>query len=180
MQNEKKFSDVELAHPYSRYIWAVNKLGLMMGDGNGYFQPDMELSMQEFAVIAYRLIQYGKAEAVQQAATWRETNPFYEKYEQDQIDRTDAEYKERAESGYVPPAHSTVKVFADSDQIASWAKESVDEFSRWGILQGDSEGADSQLRPTEALSRTRFLVFMYKFSEKIYLYSHNHSEVALF
>jgi hypothetical protein len=56
-------------------------------------------------------------------------------------------------------------VFADADKIASWAKPAVDEFSRFGILQGDSN-ANPRLNPAEPLSKTRFLVFLYKFEQK--------------
>jgi hypothetical protein len=58
MRNEQVFSDVPLNHPYSRYIWAMNELGIMMGNGDGTFRPDSELSMQEFAVMAVRVAEW--------------------------------------------------------------------------------------------------------------------------
>jgi hypothetical protein len=170
MRNEQVFADVPTDHKYARYIWAMNRLGIMNGNGDGTFRPDSELSMQEFAVVANSVIQWGKAEAVKQANSWRDTNPYMDEYSPEEIARIDAGYKKKAEEGFTPSVNSTPRVFADSAEIASWAKPAVDELSRWGILQGDSADANSRLRPTELLSKTRFLVFMAKFDEKLHLF----------
>jgi hypothetical protein len=167
MKNDQVFSDVPVSHDYSPYIWAMNRLGIMNGNGDGTFRPDSELSMQEFAVMAERLIQYEKAKAVELSKNWRDTNPFMDVYTPEEIADIDAEYKKRAEEGFDPPVGSLPKIFADNNQIASWAKPAVDEFSRWGILEGDSSGSSSHLHPTEPLSKTRFLVFLYKFDQKL-------------
>jgi hypothetical protein len=171
MRNEQVFSDVPTSHRYSKYIWAMNKLGIMNGVGGGKFNPDSELSMQEFAVMATNIIQWEKAKAVEIAATWKDTNSLIDEYKPEEIAQIDADYRKRAEEGYTLPADGryTSKVFADDDQIATWAKAAVDELSAWGILQGDSSGSNSRLNPTEALSKTRFLVFLYKFDQKFSL-----------
>jgi hypothetical protein len=168
MHNEQIFLDVKLDNTNSPYIRAVNKLGIMGGIGNNTFAPDRELSLQEFAVIAQRIILYGKAEAMKTAENWRDTNPFMDQYTLKEIADIDAGYKKRVEEGFNPPTNSTPKVFADNNQIASWAKPAIDELSRWGILEGDG-GANPYLHPTETLSKTRFFVFMYKFNEKLKL-----------
>jgi hypothetical protein len=173
MRNEAPFSDVPTSHKYSRYIWAVNRLGIMMGNGDGTFRPDSELSMQEFAVTAQRIIQWAKQEAVKLAETgsWKEDPYVINNYSPEDIARVDAEYKERAEKGFEPPANSEPRVFVDNDKIADWATPAIDLLSRWEILQGDAGRPNpSRLHPTEMLSKTRFLVFLYKFADRLILH----------
>jgi hypothetical protein len=172
MRNEQIFSDVELVHPYSRYIWAVNKLGIMTGDGSGHFYPDTELSMQEFAVMAMRMLEYGgqkivenELEQIKEIENNPKDWPPDDPYTQEVLARSKEEADWRARlaiNSYQNPV-----VFADNDKIASWAKSAIDEFSKLKILQGDSSGADSRLNPTEPLSKTRFLVFLYKIDQKL-------------
>jgi hypothetical protein len=180
MRNEQIFSDAEVIHPYSRYIWAMSKLGIMNGNGDGTFRPDSELSMQEFAAMASNVIKWGKAEAIKKAESWKETNPYIDRGTPEEIAKIDADYKKRAEEGFIPPKNSSPKVFADNNQIANWAKTAVDELSSWKILEGDSNGNDSRLHPTETLSKTRFLVFMYKFNEKLKLSGLGNTPIPLF
>ncbi|MDR2357683.1 MAG: hypothetical protein LBD92_06365, partial [Oscillospiraceae bacterium] len=99
------------------------------------------------------------------------TNSLIDEYKPEEIAQIDADYRKRAEEDFTLPADGwrTPKVFADNGQIATWAKAAVDELSAWGILQGDSSGSNSRLNPTEALSKTRFLVFMYKFENQFRL-----------
>jgi hypothetical protein len=196
MRNEQIFSDVPVGHGYSSYIWVMNKLGIMGGVGGDRFNPDAELTVQEFAVMANRVIQWGKAEAEEYLKNWTPEIAFgvesililpleeiedkvLSGYEwpdnvgvvtEESIAEAYARAEKRVEK-FNPPANSTPKVFADSDKIASWAKPAVDEFSKFGILQGDSAGSDSRLNPTEPLSKTRFLVFMFKFEEKLKLFN---------
>ncbi|MDR2064032.1 MAG: S-layer homology domain-containing protein [Candidatus Nomurabacteria bacterium] len=164
MRNEKVFSDVPTSHKYSKYIWAMNKLGIMTGDG-GTFRPDSELSMQEFAVIALRIVEYSLPIAASGAekslksilenpTDWPPDLEYTKEVVQDYEEKLDwrarfAEIFERR-----PPT-----VFADNGNIASWAKSAVDKFSSAGILQGNGNG---YLLPTESLSKTRFLVFLSK------------------
>jgi hypothetical protein len=174
MRNEQVFSDVPTSHRYSKYIWAMNKLGIMMGDGAGHFNPDNELSMQEFAVMAMRMLEYGGAKTAEYKLSEVkeiESNPTDwppdNQYTKDVLARLkkEADWRARlAEGSYQSPI-----VFADSDKIAPWAKPAIDEFSKLGILQGDSSGAGSRLNPTENMSKTRFLVFLYKIDQKISL-----------
>jgi hypothetical protein len=172
MRNEKNFLDVELFHPYSRYIWAMNKLGIMTGDGAGHFNPDSELSMQEFAVMAMRMLEYGgekiaenELEQIQIIENDPENWPPDSSYTQQVLARSREEMDWRAR--LARGSYQNPIVFADNDKIASWAKASIDEFSKLKILQGDSSGADSRLNPTEPLSKTRFLVFLYKIDQKL-------------
>ncbi|MDR2421030.1 MAG: S-layer homology domain-containing protein [Oscillospiraceae bacterium] len=167
MRNEKIFSDVELTHPNSRYIWGVNRAGIMSGDGDGAFRPDDTLSMQEFAVIASRMIEYGreklaadlerqKTDSAEIIANMPQELLASAIESQGEI----VKKKEMELARLNQPADRPAKVFADSDQIAAWAKPAVDELSRFKILQGDNNG---RLDPTVALDKTRFLVFMAKF-----------------
>ncbi|MDR1328682.1 MAG: S-layer homology domain-containing protein [Oscillospiraceae bacterium] len=179
MRNEQIFSDVPVSHRYSPYVWAMNELQIMVGTGNGKFGVDTTLSMQEFAVIAMRVIEWGKhsiQETINSLIAERDSdNPDpYCDYEV-----TIKRYQDQMDNLFTPPAGSTPRIFADSSQIASWAKSGVDEFSKWGILQGDSTGADSRLNPTEQMSKTRFLVFMFKFNNKLKLF-HEITPLRLF
>jgi hypothetical protein len=175
MRNEQIFSDVELADPNSRYIWAISQLGIMNGDGDGTFRPDDTLSMQEFAVIASRMIQYGKEKSIDNLNNLEATllaSEYYELYTEQEKAAMRVEREKRIEE-FEPPADLLPKVFADSDQIASWAKAAVDELSRFRILQGDLKepykSSNSSLHPTETLSKTRFLVFLYKLDQELRL-----------
>jgi hypothetical protein len=141
MRNESTFSDVPATHKYVRYIWAMNKTGIMSGDASGTFRPDSTLSMQEFAVIATRILNYGKSNSG--------TDP--------------AKLEPSA-------TENTPKTFIDADKIAAWAKPAVDEFSRFGILQGDNNG---RLNPAEPLDKIRFLVFMQKFDMRFGLFTYD-------
>jgi hypothetical protein len=167
MRNEQVFADVPTAHKYSAYIWALNKLGIMGGVGDGKFNPDAELTMQEFAVIAMRVLEYGGDRKV-----------AYIKEDIERIKNNPTDWP--PELAYTKNAVADLEksldwksgiqitnpiVFADSGKIASWAKPAVDEFSRFGILQGDNN-TNPSLNPTEPLSKTRFLVFLYKFEQK--------------
>jgi hypothetical protein len=184
MRNEKVFSDVTTEHKYSRYIWAVNKLGIMGGNGDGTFRPDSELSMQEFATVAMRVLEHRGGKLSERAAQELrdiQNNPTDWppdlQYTKDVVQRLaeEADWKRRVAKISQP----TPLVFADNSEIAAWAKPAVDEFSKLGILQGDSTDSDSRLRPTEPLSKTRFLVFMAKFEEKLQL-SHKTTPTPLF
>ncbi|MDR2063417.1 MAG: S-layer homology domain-containing protein [Candidatus Nomurabacteria bacterium] len=148
MRNEQVFSDVPTTHQYAPYIWVMSRLGLMTGDDNGNFNPDSGLSMQEFAVIANRVVEYVRqlVKGVDKSR-WGGTSPgkigiILSKLE-------------------APSGQS--KTFADAKQIASWAKPAIDEFSKYGILVGDGNG---YLKPTETLSRLRFLVFLSKMDDR--------------
>jgi hypothetical protein len=152
MRNKQVFSDVPTSHQYAPYIWAMTRLGIMTGDSDGAFRPDNELSMQEFAVVAQRVSIWGKAYLTDRVASLQyytsESPPSYETNWKAALSRFDS------------PPNNKPKVFADADKIASWAKPAVDEFSQLGILSGDGNG---YLKPTEPLSRLRFLVFLEKF-----------------
>jgi hypothetical protein len=157
MRNERVFSDVPTSHKYAPYIWALNKLGIMTGDGDGTFRPDDDLSMQEFAVVAQKMMVWGKPHnaALIEALQYKD-----EGYR--------AGWESRMRTGlsrFDPPENSTPKVFADNNKIAGWAKPAVDEFSRFGVLAGDGNG---YLNPTEPLSRLRFLVFMGKLNRLLW------------
>jgi hypothetical protein len=146
MRSEAPFSDVPSSHKYARYIWAMSETGIMVGYGSGVFHPDDTLSMQEFAVIASRMVKFGKEE--------RQGN--LTKLEQN--------------TGGAP------KVFADADKIAAWAKPAVDEFSQFGVLQGDDRG---RLSPTSVLDKTRFLVFMAKFEDRIGFFAYGDGGLSI-
>jgi hypothetical protein len=148
----------------------MKQLGIMNGNGDGTFRPDSELSMQEFAVMAKNVTQWGKQKAILASENWRDNAIDIEDFTPEEIVRIEEDYRKRIEEGFAPPVNSTPKNFADSNQIASWAKPAVDEFSRWGILEGDSSGSNAHLNPTQPLSKTRFLVFMFKFEQKLKLF----------
>jgi hypothetical protein len=170
MQKTQIFSDVPPSHKYAPYIWAMNKLGIMTGNGDGTFRPDSELSMQEFAVMAYRVMEWGKQKAEYMAEHWQETNPWADQMTPEEIADHNKERHDAVINTYAP-AYSEPMNFADKDKIASWAKDAVNELSRYGysenrILSGDENG---YLKPAEMLSKVRFLVFMYKFDHRFYL-----------
>jgi hypothetical protein len=173
MKNEQVFSDVPLNHPYSRYIWAMNECGIMMGNGDGTFRPDNELSMQEFAVMSIRILEHSYKRAAEQVALnikMMEDDPINWPPENERTKRLIAEYEEKLdwETRFTEKTTSAPpKVFADNDKIASWAKPYVDKLSSMRILEGDSTGSDSQLKPTEMLNRVRFLVFLSKFDREL-------------
>jgi hypothetical protein len=158
MRNEQVFSDVPTSHKYAPYIWAMHKLGILAGDGNGTFHPDDGLSMQEFAGMAQRMATWGQTHIAAQLEALRYPSftegyrSFYEPLFSVALTR------------FAPSPDSKPQVFADAGQIASWAKPAVDEFSRLGILSGDGQG---YLKPTEPLSRLRFLVFLQKFNTRL-------------
>jgi hypothetical protein len=172
MVNEMMFVDVPTSHRYAPYVWAVNKIGIMTGD-NGEFRPESELSMQEFAVIAERMIGWGKARAEMKLDNLAEELPtweYYKDYTKAEIDEIFQNYRDRVASFNLPSGR-TAKVFADGNQIAAWAKPAVDVLSSWGILEGDSAGTGANLHPKEMMSKTRFLVFLYKFEQRLTLRS---------
>jgi hypothetical protein len=158
MRNLQVFSDVPTSHRYAPYIWALNRLGIMTGDGDGTFRPDDELSMQEFATVAQKMWLWNKqyfADAIKSlpySSTLADSRYRYEKLWGEVLLNFD------------PSPGSKPKVFVDAGQIASWAKPSVDAFSQLGILSGDG---NSYLHPTESLSRLRFLVFLDKLSTRL-------------
>jgi hypothetical protein len=126
--------------------------------------------MQEFAVIAKRVIQYGKERAIDRLNHFDEElskTEFYDLYTPEEIDSMLGSYKKYVDK-FEPPTGRQAKVFKDADKIASWAKSAVDELSQFGILEGNS---DDYLNPTELLSKTRFLVFLYKFNQRFELAS---------
>jgi hypothetical protein len=169
MRSEPPFSDVPSTHKYARYIWGVNRAGIMSGDGAGTFRPDDTLSMQEFAVIASRMVEYGKKRIVADIEATRI------KFDQPEVTaetmkwvEVDIEQKEADLARLNPPADRPAKIFADADKIAAWAKPAVDELSRFGVLEGDES---SHLNPTAMLDKTRFLVFIAKFEYRLRLLS---------
>jgi hypothetical protein len=176
MRNEQIFSDVPVIHKYSSYIWAMNSLGIMNGVGGGAFNPDGIFTMQEFAVIASRIKEYGKQQAIDLASNWREQMLYIDEFTQEELDRLDAEYKEKV-THFDPPANSAPKTFRDANKIASWAKATIDDFSKFGILEGDGNG---YLSPTERLNKTRFLVFMYKFNRYFDMFSYSTTPTPIF
>jgi hypothetical protein len=171
MRNERIFSDVPPSHEYAPYIWAMNQLGIMTGNGDGTFRPDSELSMQEFAVMAHRVMEWGKQKAEYMAEHWLETNPWADQMTPEEIADHNKERRDVVINTYTP-TYSEPMNFADKDKIASWAKDAVNELSKYGysenrILSGDENG---YLKPAEMLSKVRFLVFMYKFNHRFDLY----------
>jgi hypothetical protein len=158
MRNLQVFSDVPTSHRYAPYIWALNKLGIMSGDGDGTFRPDDELSMQEFATVAQKMSVWYK----QHLADVIKSLPYNSVLADNRS--TYEELWRKVLLNFDPSPSSKAKIFADAGQIASWAKPSVDAFSQLGILSGDDKG---YLNPTEPLSRLRFLVFLYKLNNRL-------------
>jgi hypothetical protein len=154
MKNEQVFTDVPTTHKYSRYIWVMNKLGIMNGSGDGTFRPDAELSIQEFAVMACNAINYQKQYIIQ------EIEEYYKpRLSEEELSKK----KEEDLAVFSYPEGRPAKVFADNDKIAAWAKPSVDELSKFFILEGDTNG---YLSPSENMSKTRFLFFLFKFEKE--------------
>ncbi|MDR1328683.1 MAG: transglutaminase-like domain-containing protein [Oscillospiraceae bacterium] len=172
LKDDLSFSDVPASHEYAPYIWAMNKLGIMGGVGGGKFSPNAGLTMQEFAVMGYRVMEYRieriNASSKQQLEDIRsnpEDWPLDSIYTQAVIERLERE------SDYLSTRFGSSirepKVFVDNDKIATWAKSAVDKFSSLDILSGDGTG---YLKPTETLSKVRFLVFLYKFNDRLGFY----------
>ncbi|HIW33318.1 MAG TPA: chitobiase/beta-hexosaminidase C-terminal domain-containing protein [Candidatus Paenibacillus intestinavium] len=70
--DEKPFSDVELGTWYVEEIAAAKEAGLMIGNGNGTFNPSGDISVQELAVTTARLLNLEPVEDsnVEGSAPW--------------------------------------------------------------------------------------------------------------
>jgi hypothetical protein len=149
MRNEQVFLDVELSNSNSCYIWAVNRMGIMTGDSDNRFHPNNQLTMQEFAVVAARIVDWGgqRLSDLIAGSNGKRTTSLMTTPEQ-RLNNLRA-----AESAGSP------KTFADASKIASWAKPAVDKLSSLGILSGDGNG---YLKPTDTLDRLRFAILLYK------------------
>jgi hypothetical protein len=149
MRSEQVFSDVPPSDPNSRYIWAVNRMGLMTGDGDGRFRPNSELTMQEFAAVACRVVDWGKqylSDVIASGNTRR-------------VHHSMTTPEQRLEQAKAAETLGKPKTFADSAKIAPYAKTSVDRLSSLGVLSGDGNG---YLKPTDKLDRLRFAIMLYK------------------
>jgi hypothetical protein len=176
MKNDQIYIDVPTTHQYSRYIWAMKQLGIMNGNGDGTFRPDSELSMQEFAVMAIRVLEYRSQILVEETTEELrniKNNPIDWppdlQYTKDVVQRLEKEIDWKTRVAKISSPDPII--FVDNADIATWAKSAVDDFSKLGILQGDSAGSGSRLRPTEAINKTRFLVFLAKFEQKLQLFN---------
>lgn len=69
---EKPFSDVELGTWYVEEIAAAKEAGFMIGNGNGTFNPNGDISIQELAVTTARILELEPVEdsTVEGAAPW--------------------------------------------------------------------------------------------------------------
>lgn len=68
----RSFDDVPLSAWYVDYVGAVQRAGIMIGDGNGKFNPDGDISVQELAVATARMLDIDPAQDsdVEGAASW--------------------------------------------------------------------------------------------------------------
>ncbi|MDR1160234.1 MAG: S-layer homology domain-containing protein [Syntrophomonadaceae bacterium] len=152
MRNEQIFLDVKSDDTNSHYIWAVNRMGIMTGDDNNQFHPDSELTMQEFAAIAARIVDWGEqrlSDLIIVADNGSTVGAAH-------IMTTP---EQRLEKLKAAKTSGKPKTFADANKIASWAKPAVDKLSSLGILSGDDNG---YLKPTDTLDRLRFAILLYK------------------
>jgi hypothetical protein len=184
MRNEQLYTDVALTDVNSPYIWAVNKLGIMGGIGNGKFSPNRELTMQEYAIVAMRVIDYGlskQAAEAQKQLQAIENNPTGWPPTSSSTQVIINSLKEKVNwQAYLDEIATDPIVFVDNNKIADWAKSDIDRLSSLRLLQGDSTGSDSKLRPTDALSKTRFLVFMANMNYHLNLYRGDYTGDPLF
>jgi hypothetical protein len=124
-------------------------MGIMTGDANGLFHPNDELTMQEFAIIAARVLDWGEkrlSDLIASGSTARAANYI-------------TTPEQRLEKLKATEATGKPKTFVDANKVASWARPAVDRLSSLGILSGDGNG---YLKPTDMLDRLRFAILLYK------------------
>jgi hypothetical protein len=122
----------------------------MTGDADNQFHPDSKLTMQEFAVIATRIADWGEQRLSDLIAGSRPITG---------ATHTMTTPEQRLNNLREAEATGNPKTFADASKIASWAKPAVDKLSSLGILSGDGDG---YLKPTDTLDRLRFAILLYK------------------
>jgi hypothetical protein len=152
MRSDQVFADVPSTHTYASYIRAVSDLDLMTGDDQNLFHPDGELTIQEFAVIADRIVDWGKQYLRDLIASGSSRKGSSQMTPAQQLSQIEA-----AEVAGKP------KSFADADKIVPYAMMAVERLSALGILSGDGNG---YVKPTDSLDRLRFSVLLFKLDEK--------------
>lgn len=113
------FNDVPADSWYYRYIASAQRLGIVKGLEDGNFGAGKEITRQEMAVIAYRVVQM--------------LNIDFTKKNQSVI-------------------------FADSDQIASYAADGIDSMQQAGVINGIGE---NMFGPNELTTRAQAAVLIY-------------------
>ncbi len=159
----------------------LRRSGITNGNGEGNFLPDARISRQEFAVLLYRYLNPGKANAVDlpfadagQIASWASeaVRTMYAMgvlkgspddsgrlhfYPNATISRQEAVTMigRLLEKGYAAPALA----FRDSAAIADWSAEYVSILSTMGILTGEADGS---FHPADPMTRAQVATVLFK------------------
>lgn len=156
---EQIFLDVPASHWASTYINNLHKQGIVSGSGNNRFEPDNNVTREEFVKMI--LLAMG-TEAVDQASPFADVDAsaWYAPYvatayqlgivtgtdtttfgvgqlisRQDMAVMADRILKNKG----IAPATSAVIGYADNDQIAGYAVEAVQNLADLKVMNGDTE-----------------------------------------
>jgi len=58
LRNGEPFFDIGEDYPYIKEVKTLRQLGIIKGDGKGYFKPDEFITREEALLIAYRILKF--------------------------------------------------------------------------------------------------------------------------
>jgi hypothetical protein len=183
---EKLFSDL------SNYSWAEQAInvmagkGIISGRGDGKFDPGATITRAEFAALTVRMLAYESDQSAQMLFTDVKKDQWYYQVvsaayqnglmQGKSTDKFDPEGEITRQEMAVAignilgkkgsPSGETglLTSFSDGDQIASWAKNSVAQAVREGIIQGMDKG---RFAPQENANRAQAAVMLYRLDNLI-------------
>lgn len=183
---EKLFSDL------SNYSWAEQAInvmagkGIISGRGDGKFDPGATITRAEFAALTVRMLAYESDQSAQMLFTDVKKDQWYYQVvsaayqnglmQGKSTDKFDPEGEITRQEMAVAignilgkkgsPSGETglLTSFSDGDRIASWAKNSVAQAVREGIIQGMDKG---RFAPQENANRAQAAVMLYRLDNLI-------------
>jgi N-acetylmuramoyl-L-alanine amidase len=175
VEETSAFSDIS-NHWAESYIKRAFEKGYVSGYGNGVYKPENSITRAEFIQILYNI--FGKDEGGDTAFTdvsgtewyykavkWAVANGFINGYE-DNTFRASKEIS-REEAAVIlsrcinKSAEGSNIEFKDASAISAWAKDGIDQISKTGIMQGDTNG---YFNPKKTLTRAEMAVIADKIS----------------
>jgi|GEM_PF-1955486 hypothetical protein len=184
-QSAVTFTDLDGFEWAKESIDRISRLGIIKGDGKGYFMPGQMITRADFVLMLYRMTGF---EAEKKAAF--EDLPELQEYRDaienaagcgiikgiggnrfdpyGKITRQDAAaivYRLLNYLGKAEPASESVKAFNDSEMISDYALEAMNFMINEEILQGSS----GYLRPRSPITRAEAAVFLDRVIEKFEL-----------
>jgi N-acetylmuramoyl-L-alanine amidase len=166
-------NDIE-NHWAKDYITSAFEKGLVSGYGNGVFKPDNSITRAEFIQILYNVFGNGENgdisfsdvsenEWYYECVKWGVASGLISGYTDNtfgpnkEISREEAAaILSRCES--ISDGENNIE-FKDASDISEWAKNSVNEISKTGIMQGDDNG---YFNPKKSLTRAEMTVIANK------------------